>query len=326
LSAISNPISSANTVPRLIHSLIPLLPFSATLLLLWQLPGVADALGLPRCSVCVKVGPPTPTLAGAAYFSALAAYTWCRPKDFTRVVSTVGLLFALALPFIMSAKFGPPCATCWIGHGLHVLFWVALLILPGRKTDASAPVGLTLALVFACGMSGAAIVGSLAALFLRVPQQQSTRAEPLREGTRAPTLTLTDMSGNLVLDPEMLAGSPGVILNFVTPDCNYCHAQLPMINRFRDEAERAGVSIVNVAVRPGGQITIREGESILQRAPDLPVALDPTQMITESMRVAAFPTTVFIGSDGIVKNVLQGLPPDLEGTLRKVVAQNASAP
>ncbi|HUI67562.1 MAG TPA: redoxin domain-containing protein [Nitrospirota bacterium] len=110
---------------------------------------------------------------------------------------------------------------------------------------------------------------------------------------------LSDLVG-----PTKKENSNGVILSFFASWCTPCRNELKIINSLVDEMKDKGIEIVIVGFKEDPD-TI--GTLLAELKVNKPVVLcDRDGKVGETYGVRFLPTTFFIGSDGIVKNVAFG--------------------
>lgn len=110
-------------------------------------------------------------------------------------------------------------------------------------------------------------------------------------------------------------GVKGIILNFFASYCKPCKNELPVLNSLVDEFEKKGIKIVIVGY---GEDFDRIKEMLSGIKVDKPIILsDVYSRIGAKYGVNGLPHTVFIGSDGKVKDIIRGELPNIEKVLRE---------
>ena len=129
----------------------------------------------------------------------------------------------------------------------------------------------------------------------------STPAESLEIGKAAPSFQLTDIDGQSVSLSDF-QGEP-VLLNFWATWCGPCRMEMPFIQEVYDERSQPGLVIL--AINIGESLTTVE-EFIQDYNLTFPVLLDLEENVAEKYNIRAIPTTYFIDSDGIIRDIMIG--------------------
>lgn len=121
-------------------------------------------------------------------------------------------------------------------------------------------------------------------------------------GARAPEFSAPSVDGETYRLSEQ-QGRP-VILNFWATWCEPCRAEMPLLEARARELADAGLLIVGV--------NFDEPEAVVREYRDdlgltLPLLLDPGGKIQRLYRVVAYPTTFFVGRDGLIRAVHLGV-------------------
>lgn len=121
-------------------------------------------------------------------------------------------------------------------------------------------------------------------------------------GGQAPSFSLPTLQGGTLTLPR---GRP-VIVNFFASWCPPCRAEWPQIRKAAPLLARQGIAILAIDDTPS-----EHGLSAVQRmafppARGLTILLDPTGMVYQQYLVRDLPTTVFIGSDGVIRRIAPG--------------------
>jgi thiol-disulfide isomerase/thioredoxin len=114
-------------------------------------------------------------------------------------------------------------------------------------------------------------------------------------------LKLTALKGNVV------------VLDFWATWCPPCRASLPNLNRLSNDPKLAarGLKVIAINAHEPSQ----DVEPFLQSNHySLPVAMDPDAAAERAYDVTAYPTTLVIGRDGLVKYATVGFDPDTSET------------
>ncbi len=110
-------------------------------------------------------------------------------------------------------------------------------------------------------------------------------------------------------------GVKGIILNFFASYCKPCKNELPVLNSLVDEFGKKGIKIVIVGY---GEDFDKINEMLNEIKVDKPIILsDVYSRIGAKYGVNGLPHTVFIGSDGKVKDIIRGELPNIEKVIRE---------
>ncbi|MEK6581784.1 MAG: TlpA disulfide reductase family protein [Nitrospirota bacterium] len=110
-------------------------------------------------------------------------------------------------------------------------------------------------------------------------------------------------------------GVKGIVLNFFASYCKPCKNELPVLNSLVDEFEKKGIKIVIVGY---GEDFDKINEMLSKIKVDKPIILsDVYSRIGAKYGVNGLPHTVFIGSDGKVKDIIRGELPNIEKVIRE---------
>lgn len=119
-------------------------------------------------------------------------------------------------------------------------------------------------------------------------------------GARAPSFTLPTLDGEEVSLADY-EGQP-VILDFWASWCPNCNQTAPHLTRFHQETEDVAVIGINMGVRES-EAEIRGHVS--EHGIDYPIALDDGS-VTETFRVTATSTYIFIDANGVIREIKSG--------------------
>ncbi len=142
---------------------------------------------------------------------------------------------------------------------------------------------------------GAALLLLVGLALLNQPATVSGRA---RAGAKMPEFTLTNLQGQAVHLSDY-AGQV-VLVNAWATWCPPCRAEMPALYAFYQAHQAEGFELL--AVNAGeDQATVKS--FIAQEGFTFPVLLDPGTGVLNGLGIDAFPTSVLIGRDGLVKNI-----------------------
>ena len=125
-----------------------------------------------------------------------------------------------------------------------------------------------------------------------------------RPGKPAPAFTLTTLEGDTTR-LSAYAGRP-VLINFWASWCKPCRGEMPLLIEAHHAHEQEGLAIlaVNLADQERSTEDIREFQ--LEFGLPFPVLLDKKGKTRKLYALRGVPTSVFVGSDGVVRAVNQG--------------------
>ena len=123
----------------------------------------------------------------------------------------------------------------------------------------------------------------------------------LAVGDKAPNFVLTDMNGK----KQQLSDykGKGVLLNFWGTWCQPCKQEMPAMNELYKEYQNRGVQILAVHVV---NTTFLVRQFIQQYHLSFPVLIDRNKDVQHAYNIAPLPTTILIGPDGRIKNIVVG--------------------
>lgn len=126
-----------------------------------------------------------------------------------------------------------------------------------------------------------------------------------RAGFLAPDFTLQTLDGQTVKLSDLRGKA--VLINFWASWCPPCKAEMPAIQQVYDEYREKG--LVVLAIDAADQDTLASAQAFLAANQlTFPVPLDANGETTRLYKVNSFPTTFFVGPDGIIYDVVVGGP------------------
>lgn len=104
------------------------------------------------------------------------------------------------------------------------------------------------------------------------------------------------------MTPAEFRGRP-LVLHFFASWCGPCREEAPVLRELTRAAAEQGFAVVGVAVRdePGAAARFLAEEALA-----FPVGVDGDGAVSRSYRVIGPPTTFFVDSDGVVRDVVPG--------------------
>ena len=113
--------------------------------------------------------------------------------------------------------------------------------------------------------------------------------------------TLKDVTGKSVHLSDY-AGKP-VLINAWATWCPPCKAEMPTLNQYYQNHRNQGFVLLAVNAGDSQNTT---ADFVSQNSLSFPVLLDPGARVLDAMGINDFPTSIFIGRDGVVKTVHLG--------------------
>lgn len=139
----------------------------------------------------------------------------------------------------------------------------------------------------------------------------------LGQDSRPPQLTFRDLQGRYV----RLSDYRGkvVLVNFWATWCPPCRKEIPDLIRLQREYRSRGLQVIGVTYPPQKLAQVRR---FVQRAKvNYPVGLGTKEMKLLFSQSEALPMTVVIGTDGIVRDIIDGilLPEEFEQKIKPLL-------
>lgn len=136
----------------------------------------------------------------------------------------------------------------------------------------------------------------------------------LAKGKPAPDFELVDLSTGKNVHLSDYKGK-AVLLNFWATWCGPCKVEIPWFVELQKQYGPQGLAILGVAMDDGGR------DKILEFAHEMNVnyaVLQGTDKVGDAYNVDAFPTTYYVGRDGIIVSAVLGLAPhkDVEDNIK----------
>ena len=132
----------------------------------------------------------------------------------------------------------------------------------------------------------------------------AARAQDIAPGKPAPEIDLPTLQGGQV-KLSLLRGHP-VVLSFWGTWCPPCRDEFPELVAAYRKYHEVGLEVIGVNQRDQ-ELSIRDVQAFVEKySVDFTVALDSRGRSRRSFRLMGLPTTVFIDSAGIIRNVHTG--------------------
>lgn len=158
------------------------------------------------------------------------------------------------------------------------------------------------------------IVLILFTVLLSIPAFALQVSEP------APPIALRDRSNKFFYLSNYIGQNKkeavkGIIVNFFSSTCTPCKNELPILNSLVDEFEKKGIKVVIIGYKENFD---RFTDMLESLKVDKPIILaDPYGKAGEKYGVYGLPLTVFIGADGMVKDIIKGELPEIGKVFRE---------
>jgi thiol-disulfide isomerase/thioredoxin len=144
------------------------------------------------------------------------------------------------------------------------------------------------------------VAGAAWTVASRVPGAQALRGVLARA---TPDISLSTLDGGTF----RLAAQRGkpVIVNFWATWCLPCRAELPAFEQVHKSHRDDGLVIVGVDVAEPSDVVAKY---VAEMGLTFPIAIDEDGEVSELYRVQGLPTTIFVGRDGTIRDVIIGGP------------------
>lgn len=123
-------------------------------------------------------------------------------------------------------------------------------------------------------------------------------------GDVAADFTLMSLDGS----PVKLSDYRGkkVLLNFWATWCPPCKAEMPHLEKFHQEAREDGIVVLGVNLTSTEKSADKVTAFVRERELNMPIVLDSEGHASELYEVRAYPTTLIVDSEGIIRKKYQG--------------------
>ncbi len=268
--------------------LIPFLGALALLAMFLKLPETPNIFSLLGCKSCSISSDPYLPLVGAGYFATLISISLLFPTFPNRQIARGGILWAVLLAIGLTYMNLPGwCLDCLIAHACNIAIWSIWLLTPTKEAPTG-PLRERLCITLFAPISVMALFSCLNLTFLaygfKIPQNYSVTT--LQPGDVVPHFK-------------------DAIVNFVSPNCPYCKEQLAVLNELKDKL--GNYQLVN--------LTPRLLPELIALAPELEWMEDKEGALRELFKVSGYPTLFVIDNEGKIKEVIQGVPEQLQDQL-----------
>lgn len=289
---------------------VPVLGALSLILLFFQMPEAPPLFNLLGCKTCSS-SDPFLVLIGASYFASLIAISLLFPSFPNRHMACSGLIWALLLALGLTYLHLPNwCIACLIGHLFNILIWTIWSIVPSPKSESNSSfLKERIYFLLLTPMIVVALFSCLNITFLIYhfkDEHDLSITTAFKSGDMIPPFKLQTSTGTEI-SQENLTRTLGTVINFVTANCPYCNQQLPILNAVAMQLAPNSYQFINVSSTLTDDLTHRASfsEWVEDKKGDL----------HHLFKVKAYPTAFIIGNDGKIRQVILGVPENLEASL-----------
>lgn len=131
---------------------------------------------------------------------------------------------------------------------------------------------------------------------------ESTGIEQPRLNTRMSNFEAADLNGNWV-SLDDYAGYV-ILINTWATWCPPCKAEMPDLNAFYKKYQNQGfvVLAINAGEAPATAQSFSDEYHL-----DFPVLVDPDYRLMDALKISAYPTSILVDRDGIVRSIRVGM-------------------
>jgi peroxiredoxin len=180
---------------------------------------------------------------------------------------------------------------------------VTVLLLYNNPSNQSASKH-ALQLILLLGIGHALVTTLGAQLWERADKAAAASTVGLKEGQLAPDFELTDVSGQRRKLSELRGQT--VVVNFWATWCPPCRAEMPELQAFYMRYKDQGVTMLAVNAANTETSEGYVAAWLKERGLSFPVVYDSAGEVTKAYRVSAYPSTIIVGPDGLIRTKKQG--------------------
>lgn len=268
--------------------LVPFLCVLALIALFLKLPEISYF----TCALCTAKEPYLP-LIGALYFSLLFSIALLFPRFPSSDVAKGGLFWAISLFLLLSYSDLPKiCTPCLIGHACNIAIFT-LWVFSKRPNTPSTDVQLKIYLTILLPIAVVALFSALnlTAGVYGMGVDRGFSASKYSRKDKVPEFSYSSTISHTAASPLKKT-----ILNFVAPNCPYCKEQAAVLEELMPELKRASWEYVLV------DTSSAQGEDLRRL-----------------FGIRGYPTLFVIEDDGVIEELLPGVPEGLKETLQKML-------
>ena len=155
-------------------------------------------------------------------------------------------------------------------------------------------------------------------ILLLSDKPSSQTGGPAQVGKRLQDFSLTDITGKSVRLSDF-AGKV-VLVNAWATWCPPCKAEMPDLNTYYQAHKDDGFTLLAVNAGDSPNVT---ADFASERGLTFPVLLDPNVRFLNNLGIHSYPTSIVIGTDGIIKTIHVGMftPQALEAEVTPYLAR-----
>lgn len=297
---------------------VPILGILNIVILFFQMPETPNLFGLLGCKTCTPSDPFFVFIA-AGYFASLIAISLLFPNFPNQRMAFSGLIWALSLAVGLTYLHLPNwCIPCLIGHALHISTWIIWCLASSPKSPSMLPFFKErIYFLLLTPMIVIALFACLNITFLIYhfkDEHELSLNTIYKSGDMAPSFNLKTLKGTFI-SHENLTQTLGTVINFVTANCPYCNQQLPILNAVAKQLVSKSYNFINVSA----QLT----DDLTQKAAFTEWVEDKEGELHRLFEVKAYPTTFIIGNDGKIRQIILGVPENLEASLQASILKTS---
>jgi peroxiredoxin len=149
---------------------------------------------------------------------------------------------------------------------------------------------------------GGGFIVFIAFIFLSFSKSSNHNVSLARIGVKLGDFALTDTNGKTIHLSDY-TGKP-VLLNAWATWCPPCRAEMPLLNSYYQAHLKQGFTLLAISAgdSPADALSFSRQYRLA-----FPVLIDPQAQLLSAMGVRSFPTSIFVGKDGMVKTIHIGM-------------------
>jgi len=135
----------------------------------------------------------------------------------------------------------------------------------------------------------------------------ASKLAALPDGGQMPDFTLKDTVGREWNLKKTAANNTVLVINFWGTWCGPCRLEMPEMERIYKSQK--GNKFIILAIDEGDDRAALDSY-LKDRPVDFPVLIDPDGKFAQSLGIHVFPTSILVGHDGKIIQVIEGINPD----------------
>ena len=165
------------------------------------------------------------------------------------------------------------------------------------------------------------LLGAFAVFSFTVKNRLNTKESPvtaLKLSAPMPDFTLPDAGGQPVKFSDVSRQNKLVLINFWATWCTPCRMEMPEFERMYAAKKNERFTLLAIIVDKERE----KAEAYLKNKPvSFPVLIDKDGAVSKQLGLQALPTTILVGEDGKVLQVIEGVQPYIEFTVENYLRQ-----